>query len=84
VASARFGPAAADRTRVLEQCLEAGNEDRVAVVYGILRIADQMRKWCSSACLNCAGSRSDSHIFGLTPTRNAVGTHLPRVSAMTK
>jgi hypothetical protein len=39
-----IGPAAADRTRVLEQRLEAGREDRIAVVDGILRIADQMRE----------------------------------------
>ncbi len=37
-------PTAADRARVLEQRLEAGCEDRVAVVDGILRIADQMRE----------------------------------------
>jgi hypothetical protein len=40
------GPAAADRARVLERRLEAGGEDAVAVVDGILlwRIADQMRE----------------------------------------
>ena len=38
------GPAAADCTGILEQRLEAGREHRVAVVDGILRIADQMRE----------------------------------------
>jgi hypothetical protein len=35
-----IGPAAADRTSVLEQRLEVGREDRIAVVDGILRITD--------------------------------------------
>src|ERR1700758_3528198 len=39
-----IGPAAADRTSVLEQRLEVGREDRIAVVDGILRITDQMRE----------------------------------------
>ena len=39
-----IGPAAADRTRVLEQRLEVGREDRIAAVDGILRNTDQMRE----------------------------------------
>ena len=39
-----MGPAPADRARVLEQRLEAGREDGVAVVDGILRVADQVRE----------------------------------------
>ena len=37
-------PAAAECTRVLEKRLEVGREDRIAVVDGVLRIADQMRE----------------------------------------
>jgi len=39
-----IGPPAPDRTRVLEQRLEAGREDRIAVIDGILCIADQVRE----------------------------------------
>jgi hypothetical protein len=80
-----IGPAAADRTRVLEQRLEVGREDRIAVVDGYCasRIRCARQNWCASARLNCAGSRSDSHIFGFTPARKSVGTHFPRVGAIT-
>jgi hypothetical protein len=81
-----IGPEATDRTRVLEPSLEVGREDHTAAVDGMLRVANQVREqnWCASACLNSACSRSDSHIFSFAPARNAVGTHLPRVSALTK
>ena len=55
-----------------------------SMAYCASRIRCARQNWCSSACLHCAGSRSDSHILGFAPARNAVGTHLPRVSAMTK
>jgi hypothetical protein len=32
---------------------------------------------------HCAGGRSDSHTFGRAPARKSVGTHLPRVGAIT-
>ena len=81
-----IGPAAADLTSVLEQRLEVGREDRIAVIDGILRITDQMREaeLVLLGVPQLRGSRSDSHIWGFMPPRKSVGTHnAPRVGAIT-
>jgi len=81
-----IGPPAPDRTRVLSSALKAGREDRIAVIDGILCIADQVREAelvLLGRALTARPAGPNSHIFGFTPPRKSVGTHLPRVGAIT-
>ena len=77
--------AAAGLTSVLEQRLEVEREDRIAVIDGILRITDQMREaeLVRLGVPQLRGQPVRQPYLGLLPPRESVGTHLPRVGAIT-